>query len=50
MDLEKIPVVTESSEERLNKEQLLDYRKHREDLLSRLLVFGKHPENAVGYS
>lgn len=50
MDFDGIPVTTEDSRSRLNKKQLLDYKEHREDVLSWLLAFGKNPENATGYS
>jgi len=50
MDIEGLPVVTQQSEQQLNKKQLLDYREHRESFISWLLAFGKSPKNAVGYS
>ena len=49
-DLEKLPVVTETSEEYLNPRQLLDYRNEREECLEWLLTFGKRPDEAVGYA
>jgi len=50
MDFESLPVVTQHSERRLNKKQLLDYQEQREAFISWLLAFGKNPETAAGYS
>lgn len=50
MDFDGLPVVTQHSERRLNKKQLLDYQEHREDFISWLLAFGKNPKGATGYS
>lgn len=50
MDFSGVPLVTEDAANHLNKKQLLDYREHREAFLSWLLVFGKDPESAAGYS
>lgn len=50
MDLDGFAVVTQHSERRLNKKQLLDYQEHRESFISWLLAFGKNPASAVGYS
>lgn len=47
---DSIPVVPGPSEDRLAERQLMDYEKHREQMLSWLYGFGKEPESAVGYS
>lgn len=43
-------VVPKEAAERLSDKQEFDYRNHREDFARWLLVFGKQPENIVGYS
>jgi site-specific recombinase XerD len=50
MDFDGVPIVSQPSEERLNKRQLLDYQEHREAFISWLLALGKNPKGATGYS
>ncbi|MEF8863036.1 MAG: phage integrase N-terminal SAM-like domain-containing protein [Haloarculaceae archaeon] len=45
-----IKIVPETTKDRLNQRQLLDYTNHREQLTSWLLHVGKNPEKAEGYS
>ena len=42
IDLDDYPVLTQNSEEFLNRRQLLDYRSEREECLRWLLTFGKN--------
>lgn len=48
--IEQITIIPEPTSNRLNQRQLLDYRSQREDCLSWLLTFGKHPDQAKGYA
>ena len=50
MELTDLPIVTSPSKQYLNKRQLVAYREHREDFLEWLLLFGKTPSKAEGYS
>lgn len=45
-----ITLVTQPSEQMLNKRQLLDYRSHRKNCLEWLLAVGKNPDTADGYA
>jgi integrase len=49
-DFGDIRVVTEPSQEYLNKRQQVDYRSRREDCIEWLLTVGKDPEKADGYA
>lgn len=49
-DLEDLTLVTEPTEEQLNKRQRIDYESQRSDCLRWLLHFGKNPEHADGYA
>jgi hypothetical protein len=48
--VDDLTLVTESTANRLNDRQLLDYRGHRENCLEWLLTVGKRPANAAGYA
>lgn len=50
IDLDDLPVMTETSEKYLNPRQRLDYKAEREDCLEWLLTFGKDPNKAEGYA
>lgn len=47
---DSIKIVPETTKDRLNQRQLLDYTNHREKLISWLLHVGKNPDKAEGYS
>lgn len=50
VDLDEFSVVTQPAEQYLNQRQQLDYRNERENCLTWLLTFGKHPKKAEGYA
>lgn len=45
-----IPLVTKEANEYLNPKQEITYREHRRELAEWMLVLGKNPEKAEGYS
>lgn len=48
--IDEVTLITEPTEQMLNKRQLLDYRTHRRKCLEWLLAVGKDPEAAEGYA
>lgn len=50
MDVEDFAVTTEKSRGLLNERQLFDYKEHRKQFIQWLMVFGKNPAHAEGYS
>jgi len=49
-DSAKLTLVPKTSQEKLNRRQLVDYKDHREKLVKWCLNFGKNPKRSEGYS